>query len=57
MTFDGIRRLSPYWSLALCYGVVTAVVLYLVLRYARKTWLELGEAAITGKVPEGKKKK
>ncbi len=25
MTFDGIRRLSPYWSLALCYGVVTAV--------------------------------
>ena len=25
MTFDGIRRLSPYWNLALCYGVVTAV--------------------------------
>ena len=43
--------------IALFYGVVTAVVLYLVLRYARKTWLELGEAAITGKVPEGKKKK
>ena len=43
--------------IALFYSVVTAVVLYLVLRYARKTWLELGEAAITGKVPEGKKKK
>ena len=25
MTFDGIKRFSPYWNFALCYGLVTAV--------------------------------
>ena len=54
---EGISLWKGDIWIALFYGVVTAVVLYLVLRYARKTWLELGEAAITGKVPEGKKKK
>ena len=36
MTFDGIRRLSPYWSLALCYGVVTAVGLIPGLLYGNE---------------------
>ena len=27
MTFDGIKRFSPYWNFVLCYGLVTAVVL------------------------------
>ena len=36
MTFDGIRRLSPYWSLALCYGVVTAVGLIPGLQYGNE---------------------
>ena len=41
MTFDGIRRLSPYWSLALCYGVVTAVGLIPGLLYGNEMgyWL------------------
>ncbi len=25
MTFDGIKRFSPYWNFVLCYGLVTAV--------------------------------
>ena len=36
MTFDGIRRLSPYWSLALCYGVVTMVGLIPGLLYGNE---------------------
>ena len=36
MTFDGIRRLSPSWSLALCYGVVTAVGLIPGLLYGNE---------------------
>ena len=36
MTFDAIRRLSPYWSLALCYGVVTAVGLIPGLLYGNE---------------------
>ena len=36
MTFDGIRRLSPYWSLALCYSVVTAVGLIPGLLYGNE---------------------
>ena len=36
MTFDGIRRLSPYWSLALCYGVVTVVGLIPGLLYGNE---------------------
>ena len=48
MTFDGIRRLSPYWSLALCYGVVTAVGLIPGLLYGNEFgfWLILPVSAL-----------
>ena len=41
MTFDGIRRFSPYWSFALCYGAVTAVGLIPGLLYGNEMgyWL------------------
>ncbi len=41
MTFDGIKRFSPYWSFALCYGLVTAVGLIPGLLYGNEMgyWL------------------
>ncbi len=48
MTFDGIRRFSPYWSFALCYGVVTAVGLIPGLLYGNEMgfWLILPFSAL-----------
>ena len=41
MTFDGIKRFSPYWNFVLCYGLVTAVGLIPGLLYGNEMgyWL------------------
>ena len=36
MTFDGIKRFSPYWNFVLCYGLVTAVGLIPGLLYGNE---------------------